>query len=77
MKCYLLNLLYICRNDQKSTVDGMMIRINQSIPSKIIDCSKDIEDLSLHLLIKKPIKWSLNKVRHKNKTITTIVSAHN
>ena len=36
-----------------------MIAINQSIPSKIINCSKEVEALTVQLLLKQPINQCL------------------
>ena len=49
----------IYRSDRKSRGGGIMIAINQSIPTKIVSCSKEVEALTVQLLLKQPINLCL------------------
>ena len=49
----------IYRSDRKSRGGGIIIVINQSIPSKIINCPNEVEALTVQLLLKQPINLCL------------------
>ena len=49
----------IYRSDRNSRGGGIMIAINQSIPSKIISISKEVEALTVQLLLEQPINLCL------------------